>query len=159
MNTSHQIHKFRSRFIASLFLASLGLFVFFLGRWVGLKEVTSRYFTLENGVLYTEKDVGLPINDFKSVSKIFHSIHINGVEVNGRIISVSVADVVEIVAAINRIDNVEPILMISVLSESHVEVTTGVVDGPLAGGGKIYSLKKVNGGWIIDFDETSYWVS
>ncbi|MCC5843781.1 MAG: hypothetical protein JJU05_05960 [Verrucomicrobia bacterium] len=101
----------------------------------------------------------MPIDDFSAVSQIFQSITVHGVEVSGKIISVSVEDVVKIVTAINKIDNAEPILLITVLSETHVEVTTGVVQDPLTGGGKIYSVKKVNGEWIIDYEDTSKWVS
>jgi hypothetical protein len=87
-------------------------------------------------------------------------VEIGGIYISGKNTKISADDVAEISKIIQEIENADPILSIHVLSKSHVEVETGVIRGPLDGGGRIYDLKKKNKKWeIYDTGYIKSWVS
>ncbi|WFB36825.1 hypothetical protein P3T73_03490 [Kiritimatiellota bacterium B12222] len=131
---------------------------FAIGRRVGLQQVFSSHFTLKDGVIYTEEEVGISFKEFNKISQIFQHITIEGLEIQGEIISISVNDVVNISKEIHKIENVDPIRSITVLSETQVEVMTGMRRGPLSGGGLVYGVIKSNGKWKVTGVVNS-WVS
>lgn len=49
------------------------------------------------------------------------------------------------------------ILQIEVKDENTLQITVGVVRGPLAGGGKTYVARRENGKWIVRLD--GHWIS
>jgi hypothetical protein len=67
----------------------------------------------------------------------------------------------EIVATAQSIpDRTLPVLWIDVISKTEVDVLTGVIRGPLDGGGRIFKLRRENGKWIYIKEEMyRSWVS
>lgn len=67
----------------------------------------------------------------------------------------------EIVATAQSIlDRTLPVLWIDVISKTEVDVVTGVVRGPLNGGGRIFKLRRENDKWIYIKEEMyRSWVS
>lgn len=49
------------------------------------------------------------------------------------------------------------ILLMKISDSNNLEVVTGIQDGPISGGGKIFRFKLINGQWILD--RTSRWTS
>jgi hypothetical protein len=72
--------------------------------------------------------------------------------------TISVFDLTEIITAVKKVES-DSILMISAEDQpdGQIEVTTGVVRGPLDGGGKKYYLKRIDGTWVIQ--SQAFWVS
>ena len=74
--------------------------------------------------------------------------YIEGVRVYGDVASISSQDIAEIIKVIEKIKNVDPILSIEVLSNTRVDVETGVIRGPLDGSGMYYEVRKKDGAWL-----------
>lgn len=67
-------------------------------------------------------------------------------------------DINEIVAYIGANEFLDPrVLSLRRVDEDTVEVTTGVVRGPLNGGGHVFMARRENGVWIVRY--ASSWVS
>lgn len=73
---------------------------------------------------------------------------IEGVRVFGDVTAISSKDIAEIIKVIEKIKNVDPILSIEVLSNTQVDVETGVIRGPLDGSGMYYEVRKEDGTWL-----------
>jgi len=76
-------------------------------------------------------------------------------------IEVMKEDIGKIQKVISQIDTKYPILEIVFLSKDHVEVTTGIVKGPLHAAGRIHNLKKRGDLWQNANEEGIFrsWVS
>ena len=74
--------------------------------------------------------------------------YIEGVRVFGDAAAISSQDITEIIKVIEKIKNVDPILSIEVLSNTRVDVKTGVIRGPLDGSGMYYEIRKGDGTWL-----------
>jgi hypothetical protein len=78
------------------------------------------------------------------------------IQIIGNLSQSDVAAICKVVKATPEL-NGRPILSIEVISQDKVEVTTGVVRGPLDGGGRTAILEKHNGIWQVV--ETGWWMS
>lgn len=89
-----------------------------------------------------------------------YGIQIDGMEISGRLSDFQKMDIEGITAAMKLIDPKYPIMSIQFVSPSEVEITTGVVRGPLNGSGRYYKLKKQGETWVqIETDHIRHWVS
>lgn len=130
-----------------------------IGLAVGYRIGATDELILRSGNIYTERGISVA-GDFTSIQEIHQYIEIEGIYISGKIVSITVDDVAEIAKIIKKTGEVDPILSIKVLSNSRVEVTTGVIRGELDGGGNIYDLKKKNQKWgVHDTGFIRSWVS
>lgn len=143
----HQYMKLKWQFVAILLAGAL-LVGFLLGYRIGARDGL----IFRSGNIFTKRDIwfGTVPDDFEKIFQVFDSITVEGINVSGKIISIDVKDVADIVEIITNTGEADPILSIRVISRSDVEVTTGIVRGPLDGGGNIYRVKKKNGQWTLD---------
>jgi len=151
----------KSKAITSIALVAVGIA---LGAPLGYlvkKEKPVGELIFKGGNLYTEGNILFYGGaDFKLIYEVIHSAEVEGTSINGQIVSIDVEDVAEITEIVKEIEDVKPILSVRVIDQENVEVTTGFVRGPLDGGGRIYSLKKINGEWELDVSKgTTHWIS
>ena len=99
--------------------------------------------------LKTEK-----IEHFRQVFQVVGE-HNVGVEI--RVTTLSDDDLASILEVLSRVEDIEPILNVEIVSETEVRVMTGEIRGPLNGGGHSYTLKAKDGKWTLE--KTSVWVS
>jgi len=147
--------------ITSTAFAAVGLALGVALGFLIKKEKPVGELVFKGGDLYTEGSILFYGGaDFKLIYEIVHTVEIEGIGINGRIVSIGIEDVAEIAEIVKGIEDVDPILSIRVIDQEKVEVTTGVVRGPLDGGGRIYSLKKIDGEWDLDESKgTTHWMS
>jgi hypothetical protein len=67
--------------------------------------------------------------------------------------------VIALKAAVAAVDDKYPILSIKFIDSTTAEVTTGIVRGPLDGGGRIYEFTLKNGRWTTDRSSVGLWFS
>ncbi|PXA02841.1 hypothetical protein DDZ13_15040 [Coraliomargarita sinensis] len=151
----------KSKAITSIALIAVGIALGVPLGYLVKKEKLIGELVFKDGNLYTEGNILFYGGaDFKLIYEVVHSVEIEGTSINGQIVSISVEDVAEIAETVKKIDGVDPILSIRVIDRENVEVRTGVVRGPMDGGGRIYSLKKVTGEWELDESKgTAHWLS
>ncbi len=74
----------------------------------------------------------------------------------------TLADLSAICAAIEAVES-DPqnrrILNVDMMDRNHVLIQTGIMKGGLSGGGSLFQFKREPGGWVIEPDKTSIWIS
>jgi len=89
-----------------------------------------------------------------------YGIQIDGLHVTGQLSDLQKKEIEDITEVVKSLDSENPILSINFKSSNEVEIMTGVVRGPLNGGGNYFDLKKKNGKWIqLNPESHRMWVS
>jgi len=89
-----------------------------------------------------------------------YGIRIEGLYVTGQLSDFQKKEIEDITEVAKSLDSKYPIMSIEFKSPNEVEIMTGVVRGPLDGGGNYFDLKKQNGKWIqVNSDSHRGWVS
>ncbi len=84
----------------------------------------------------------------------------SSIKLTGETHLISKKDVQEIIAVVQKIPDIDHnILIIRVVSADKVIVDTGIVRGPLDGGGDIVIIQREKDGWKWDEDRSMSWVS
>ncbi|CAM3181799.1 hypothetical protein [Rariglobus hedericola] len=89
-----------------------------------------------------------------------YGIQVEGLHITGQLSDFQKNEIEAITVAAKSLDSKYPIMSIKFKSPGEVEIMTGVVRGPLDGGGNYFDLKKQNGKWIqANPDSRRFWVS
>jgi hypothetical protein len=108
--------------------------------------------------------IGLATNystDAKSARGVpLYSIQVSGVSVAVGLNELQAEDIKAIVDYAKTVDKEYPLMRIEFLGLDKVEIQTGIVRGPLDGGGRFHTLERKHGRWQVVSDGSSKrWVS
>jgi hypothetical protein len=84
-----------------------------------------------------------------------YSIQVHGVFVAGGLNDLQAENISAIVDYAKTVDKQYPLMEIEFLGPDKVEIQTGVIRGPLDGGGRYHTLEKRNGKWQVISDGPS----
>jgi hypothetical protein len=111
------------------------------------------------GLFVAGAAIGLSWNyprDVKSAQRLPpYSIQVHGVFVAGGLSDLQAENISAIVDYAKIVDKQYPLMGIEFLGPDKVEIQTGVIRGPLDGGGRYHTLEKRNGKWQVISDGPS----
>jgi hypothetical protein len=148
--------------LAGLFLAAVGgFFGGMRGKEKSLPVKDSVTRDELSGLAYEARMKGsaliIKTDQVEQLRQVFQSVEGHKVGIEPLLTTLTNEDLTAILEALHNIEDLEPILSIKILSATAVRVRTGVIRGPLNGGGKTYRLESREGKWTVE--ETSHWVT
>ena len=77
-------------------------------------------------------------------------------------IGLSSSEIQQMLGQINSIEkdeNKKKALTVTVLGNNTVQISTGILAGPLCGSGRIFLFKRTADGWVLDKKSNGFWIS